>query len=86
MNRIRSVSVQRGPIGELHHAAKPISLRAGRHVDTNPSLQQAWNLPLQSTNFHERAYLLILAHARLPAKCKSMNDHASIVTKVDQIE
>jgi len=51
MNRMRSVSVQRGPVGELHHAAKLISLRAGRHVDTNPGLQQAWNLPLQSTNF-----------------------------------
>ena len=36
-------------------------------------------------DLRERAHLLILKHARLPSKSKSVNDHASIVSNVCQI-
>jgi hypothetical protein len=85
VNRMPSISVQRGSVRELHHPAKLISLRARQHVDANPGLQQPRNLPLKPANFRKRANLLLLTHARLPPKSKGMNDHAIIVTNVCQI-
>jgi len=45
MNRMGSVSVQRGPVGELHHAAKLIFVDAGQIQLLTPTLGVNSDLP-----------------------------------------
>ena len=75
------VSFQRGAVGELHHAAKCITLGARGEVRAHPSLEQAGDLSLQGADFGLHAELLLLGNTGLPAKSKSVYDHAGIVAE-----
>jgi len=78
MYRVRSVGIQCGLIGELHHPAQFVTLAARRNVQPDLSFQKAWNLALQLAYFGDDVLFLIVGDTWLPAKCKHVNEHNGV--------
>ena len=70
-----AIRIERGPIGELHHAAEFVSLAARREVVTYEGLKQPRDLALQRGDRGCGPILPLQGHVWLPAKREHVNEH-----------
>ena len=75
VGRMRAVIIQRGAVGEFHHAAKFVALAAGRNIFADEGFEQAGDLPLECSDFDGDAFFLICGDVGAPAKCKHVDEH-----------
>ena len=80
MDGVGIVGVEGGAVSELHEAAKPVALCAGRTVKAGGRVQDTGDLSLQSGYLFEYALLLLLGDAWFPAEGEHVDEHGDSVT------
>ena len=78
MDRMITISIERGSVGELHDAARLETLSEG-DVDADCGFYEAGNLSLERADLVHGALLLGVGNARLPAEGEGVDDHAASV-------
>ncbi len=73
------VGFEDGAVGELHHASKLVTLRAGRDVLADEGFDEAGNLTLKGPDLANDVLFLLLGNLGFPAKREGMNDHQASV-------
>ena len=78
MHGMRSVGIQRGVIGELHHPSQLVALGARRNIYPDRGFQQARDLPLQLAYFRDDALFLFFRDPGFPAKGEHVDEHCGV--------
>jgi hypothetical protein len=79
MDGVRGIGFQSGSVGELHDAAKLVSLGTRREVNANVSFKNTGNMFVEIADLVLSALLLRFGSAGLPDEGKYVDDHGPIV-------